>query len=89
VAKVTGMFADIEELVARELGGLCPSCIHNEGCAFRIRSEKVVIQCGQFESETTTVSSTPEKGLCLNCSKAAYCHLPKEPSGVWHCEEYE
>lgn len=28
-------------------------------------------------------------GLCTNCENLPDCHLPKNPGGVWHCEEYE
>lgn len=88
--KVKVMLPDIEALVTRELGGLCPSCIHSEGCVFRKDSDKVVIQCGQFEVRAASAAhELPAKGLCLNCAKAPLCHLPKESSGVWHCEEYE
>lgn len=85
------MLPDIEEIVKRELGRLCPSCIHREGCVFLQRSEKVVIQCEQFEvrDSAAMTNEIPVKGLCLNCDKAPFCHLPKETSGVWHCEEYE
>ncbi len=85
------MLPDIEELVTKELGGLCNTCVHRTGCLFRQRSERVVIQCEQFEAWPLDVAARnlPARGLCLNCAKAAVCHLPKEPSGVWHCEEYE
>lgn len=85
------MLADIEEIVSRGLGELCPSCVHRDGCVFRKDSDKVVIQCEQFEVRASAgyVHTLPEKGLCLNCDKAPLCHLPKETSGVWRCEEYE
>jgi len=85
------MLADIEALVAQELDGLCPSCIHREGWVFRKHSGKVVIQCEQYEVRASSASPNilPARGLCLNCDKAPRCHLPKETSGVWHCEEYE
>lgn len=87
------MLPDIEEIVARELSGLCSSCVHHDGCVYRANAGKVVIQCEVFESYAgnfirSDERSTP-KGLCLNCSKCHFCHLPKETSGVWHCEEYE
>ena len=87
------MQADIEEIVIKELNGLCGSCIHFEDCVYRKNSQKVVIQCEVFESHGgvpgKTLGDTFVKGLCLNCSKNRYCNLPKEASGVWHCEEYE
>ena len=87
------MLACVEELVIKELNGLCGSCVHAEDCVYRRNSPKVVIQCEEFESvgadgEGTGGTSTVS-GLCLNCSKNQFCTLPKEISGVWHCEEYE
>lgn len=81
------MLPDIGELVLRELDECCPSCIHQQGCVFRKHSEKVVIQCEQYEAGVSI--ALPARGLCLNCEKAPHCRLPKETSGVWHCEEYE
>ena len=86
------MLPDIEEIVMKELNGLCGSCIHLGDCVYHRRSDKLVIQCELFESRVESVASVedvPLKGLCLNCSKAPFCHLLKETSGVWHCEEYE
>jgi hypothetical protein len=28
------------------------------------------------------------KGICSNCLNFKHCQLPKDPAGVWHCEEY-
>jgi hypothetical protein len=88
------MVADIEEIVYKELNGLCGSCIHFEDCVYRKNSKKAVIQCEVFESlgkatEKNSVIGTSLGGLCLNCTKSRICRLPKEASGVWHCEEYE
>jgi hypothetical protein len=30
----------------------------------------------------------PLAGLCVNCEHRAGCTLPRDPGGVWHCEEY-
>lgn len=89
------MLPDIEEMVINELNGLCVSCVHFNDCVYRKNSNKIVIQCEVFESvqeaidENSITNNMPLKGLCLNCSKSHYCQLPKEPSGVWHCEEYQ
>lgn len=85
------MLTDIEAVVTKELSGLCGSCVHAEDCVYRKSSTKVVIQCEVFESvgEAGSVGNTSVKGLCTNCSKTHFCHLPREASGVWHCEEYE
>ena len=88
------MVSAIEEIVTSELNGLCQSCIHFEGCLYRRSSERVVIQCELFESGRADpglgdLEEVPLKGLCLSCRKAPSCHLPKDVSGVWHCEEFE
>lgn len=88
------MQAVIEDIVVKELTGLCGSCAHYEKCIYRKNSAKVIIQCEVFESlrgdhDQYQVTGMPEKGLCLNCSKNRCCHLPKAATGVWHCEEYE
>lgn len=90
-AKVHEMLSDVQEIVTRELSGLCGSCNHYDGCVYRKNSDKVVIQCEVFEDSGGTLDTAEVvlKGLCLNCSKAPLCHLPKQTSGVWHCEEYE
>lgn len=88
------MLADIEEMMVKEMNGLCGSCVHFDECVYRKNSTKVIIQCEVFESVRTNGIKTrhedaPLRGLCLNCSRNQVCHLPKEPTGVWHCEEYE
>lgn len=90
------MLTDVEEVVVKELKGLCGSCMHAFDCVYRKTSDKVVIQCEVFEDGDTgtTVDNRAAgeivlRGLCLNCNKNRFCHLPKKTSGVWHCEEYE
>ena len=91
--KILTMLSDIEEIVVKELGGLCTSCVHFNECVYRKSSNKVVIQCEVFESPEDSsaehIDHALVRGLCLNCSKHRFCHLPREASGVWHCEEYE
>lgn len=91
--KLKGMIPDIEDIVVREMSGLCGSCAHHDGCVYRLSTKKVVIQCEVFETTgeipAGSYDAIPEKGLCLNCTKSHNCHLPKPASGVWHCEEYE
>jgi hypothetical protein len=48
-----------------------------------------VFESGQEEMDENPATNTPLKGLCSNCLKSHYCHLPKKQSGVWHCGEYE
>lgn len=88
------MLPDIEDLVSKELIGLCGSCVHFDGCVYRKNSQRIVIQCEVFESVTGATKGIPAKqnpvkGLCVNCSRNHFCHLPREASGVWQCEEYE
>lgn len=88
------MLPDIEAIVISELAGLCHSCVHHDGCVYRMNARKIVIQCEVFESAGSSAfvrsdESKPARGLCTNCSKRHFCHLPRETSGVWHCEEYE
>jgi len=85
------MIPDIEDIVVREMSGLCGSCLHRDGCVYRMSTTKQVIQCEVYES-TGAISADdniPKKGLCLNCVKSQNCQLPKPASGVWHCEAYE
>ena len=88
------MLAEIEEIVYKELNGLCGSCIHFKDCVYRKNSKKVVIQCEVFESRERDINNGSAitisvRGLCSNCTKNRFCRLPKEAAGVWHCEEYE
>ena len=56
----------------------------------RSRSEVVVALVSPSPSSRTQPSvprSTPP-GLCANCTNLP-CALPKSPTGVWHCEEYQ
>jgi len=39
--------------------------------------------------ESSGLSADEALGLCVNCANLAHCRLPKNPGGVWHCEEYE
>ena len=87
------MLPEIEDIIIKEINGLCGSCVHFEGCAYRLSTGKMIIQCEVFECGNDQPIKRPEdaslKGLCVNCSKSPVCHLPKDASGVWHCEEYE
>lgn len=93
----------IHELVINELGGLCETCMNQHSCAFRMYSNKTVLQCELFEIEQPPqlaafypkkafhekTINTHLKGLCTNCTNLSTCQLPKAIGGVWHCEEYK
>ena len=87
------MLPEIEDIIISEINGLCGSCAHFEGCAYRLSTTKVIIQCEVFESgderSIRRYDDTSPKGLCVNCTQSPFCHLPKDTAGVWHCEEYE
>ena len=86
------MLPEIADIITSEMNGLCGSCVHFEGCAYRLNTTKVIIQCEVFESGECSINGyegASLKGLCVNCSKSAFCQLPKDAAGVWHCEEYE
>lgn len=79
------------EILVKELSGLCESCVHVEGCTYRRHAARVVMQCALYSRNTAKnrEDAGEAKGLCVNCKKRPHCHLPKEETGVWHCEEYE
>ena len=39
--------------------------------------------------ESVAAGDDEPSGLCTNCENLSHCRLPKNPGGVWHCEEYE
>jgi len=101
IATALTIESQIGELLKEGLPGLCETCIHRQGCVYRLRSDKMVLQCELFEGEKTKHQATapqmgehkelnvsPHKGLCGNCFNAPHCRLPKAKSGIWHCEEY-
>jgi hypothetical protein len=83
--------------------GLCMTCVHADGCAFRRDVSQAVLECDEFDMgpgpksviEVPSVSAvkvggqdTAFKGLCVNCDVRNECKLPRPEEGVWHCEEY-
>ena len=49
-----------------------------------------VVKAKQHSSDQSPGLSEDEAlGLCVNCANLPHCRLPKNPGGVWHCEEYE
>ena len=50
----------------------------------------MVVKTKQHSSDQSAGLSEDEAlGLCVNCANLPRCRLPKNPGGVWHCEEYE
>jgi hypothetical protein len=50
----------------------------------------IVVKAKQHSSdESPGLSEDEALGLCANCESLPHCRLPKNPGGVWHCEEYE
>jgi hypothetical protein len=92
----------VEEKKKEEFLGLCMTCIHADGCAFRRDVSQAVLECDEFDvgqtsaisfdmpsvSESRDDGSVKFKGLCVNCDVRHECKLPRPEEGVWHCEEY-
>ena len=59
-------------------------------CGPPARPKLTVVKTKQLTSaESPELSEDETLGLCVNCANLPRCHLPKNPGGVWHCEEYE
>jgi hypothetical protein len=79
----------IEDLVVREVKGLCVTCVHADGCIYHKTATKKIIQCELFElSLGQSIDSISRKGLCTTCDNASYCKLPGRKEGVWRCNEF-
>ncbi len=82
--------------------GLCSTCVNDSFCTFPRMMEVPVMQCLEFQGEAgrdgTRVhhASSPresepvsrEPGLCFWCESRQSCTFPKNPGGVWSCEEF-
>lgn len=86
-----------------EAMGLCATCDHLEGCAFRKNPDQPVLFCESFEACVSPLKETPQTqhtpraearsvslytGLCINCADAEVCVFPQKGAGGWYCEEY-
>ena len=83
--------------------GLCMTCIHEDNCSLKKKSDKPVHQCEEFEppkdakkkaeKENPLVKNNSKKetytGLCKNCNKRFNCVFTSPSSVIWHCNEYE
>ena len=83
----------VDEMLARELTGLCRSCDQFENCVFRKKEKRIVIYCELFNSDQDNANALADRkivnlGLCSNCDNVSHCKLPRSAGGVWHCEEY-
>lgn len=80
----------IEEIIVRELRGLCASCAHAEGCLYFNTSLKIVIQCDMFDDVQNAEPHAHEvQGLCRTCDHSPSCKLPGRKHGVWRCNEFQ
>jgi len=63
IATALTIESQIGELLKEGLPGLCETCIHRQGCVYRLRSDKMVLQCELFEGEKTKHQATaPQMG---------------------------
>ena len=88
------------EMQQEQFLGLCMTCIHADGCAFRRDVAQAVLECDEFDigqvapqkeeviTHTRSNQPSPYKGLCVNCDIRQECKLDRQEEGVWHCEEY-
>ena len=59
-------------------------------CGPPARPRLIVVKTKQhFSDESLGLSEDEALGLCVTCANLPHCRLPKNPGGVWHCEEYE
>jgi hypothetical protein len=80
----------IEDIITRELRGLCVSCAHADRCIYHKDSLKLVIQCEMFDlDQASRPTPQPLQGLCRTCDHAPYCKLPGRKNGVWRCNEFQ
>jgi hypothetical protein len=82
----------IEDIVTRELKGLCISCAHTQTCPYHKAASKVIIQCEFFQLDlldlTTHTTHDSLQGLCATCDSATHCTLPGRKQGVWRCNDF-
>jgi len=90
--------------VPRVPQGICAACVYGDDCALQAGSERMILQCGQFElafPEANRHSAAPSRalpvqapdsgeyaGLCASCEKRETCTYIKPEGGIWRCEEY-
>ena len=78
----------IEDMVEKELKGLCFACTHSDSCPTHGK-RKIVIQCEVVDVVESHEAAPTIYGLCKTCDHAHECMLPGRKAGVWHCNEYE
>jgi hypothetical protein len=78
----------IEQLIIKEVKGLCSGCSNSGACIYEKVAIKQVIQCELFELDADPQPSATAKGLCKSCDNASVCKLPGRNDGVWHCYEF-
>ena len=82
----------IEDIVTRELKGLCISCAHTQTCPYHKATSKVIIQCEFFQLDlldlSTHATHGTAQGLCATCDHASRCTLPGRKEGAWRCNDF-
>lgn len=79
----------IEDLVVKEVKGLCATCAHAEDCLYRKTATKKIIQCELFELNLEqNIGAVEVMGLCKTCDNAKHCKLAGRTEGVWRCNEF-
>jgi hypothetical protein len=89
---------ELEEMLIQEFSSLSNLSDHFSTRHFQDR-RKGIIKCEIVNKRSNTASNryiqpkeqpfySEAKGICSNCLNFKDCRLPKNPAGVWHCEEY-
>jgi hypothetical protein len=89
---------------AKDLGGLCSTCINAGFCINLKARQRGAVQCELFDhggSPAIDLDRIPSMamlaaenkyeaclGLCSTCDLAKECMMAQPQGGVWHCEEY-
>lgn len=80
-------FSSLSNLGNRFTYGDSPDARKGLVQAERIEKKSIVMSGMYLQPKSQPYHSEP-KGICSNCSNFKGCQLPKNPAGVWHCEEY-
>jgi hypothetical protein len=79
----------IEDIVTRELRGLCTTCVHADRCIYHKTATRIIIQCELFQLDPAErIDANSLQGLCTTCDHASHCRLPGRKYGIWHCNEF-
>lgn len=84
-----GNKSQIEQMVSRELKGICTNCAHTNTCIYYKSATKMIIQCELYEFTGSAMNLEPPKGLCCTCDSSPNCKLVGRLFGVWTCNDYK